>query len=126
MTGAVVARLANVATKASRLTDSLVDRLRKVESLIDEQFVDDLVVSVAEANPSASEMLQPGARVCFTGTATSTSGRMYERDAMERLARDAALSPSRTSRRRSATSSSSPRSGRSRARPARPASTASR
>lgn len=90
---AVAARLANVATKASRLSDTLVERLRTVESLLGESFVDDLVASVAEANPSASDVLQPGARVCFTGTATSPSGRVYERDEMERLARDAGLVP---------------------------------
>lgn len=90
---AVVARLANVATKASRLSDTLVERLRTVESLLGESFVDDLVASVAEANPSVSDVLQPGARVCFTGTATSPSGQMYERDEMERLARDAGLVP---------------------------------
>lgn len=90
---AVVARLTNVATKASRLSDTLVERLRTVESLLGERFVDDLVASVAEANPSASDVLQPGARVCFTGTATSPSGRSYGRDEMERLARDAGLAP---------------------------------
>jgi hypothetical protein len=90
---AVVARLANVATKASRLSDSLVDRLRVVESLLDEQFVDDLVATMEAANPSASDVLQPGARVCFTGAATSPSGRAYGRDEMERLARDAGLVP---------------------------------
>ncbi|GAA0193584.1 AAA family ATPase [Cytobacillus oceanisediminis] len=90
---AVVARLANVATKASRLSDTLVERLRTVESLLGESFVDELVASVAETKPSASDVLQPGARVCFTGTATSPSGRMYDRDQMERLARDAGLAP---------------------------------
>lgn len=90
---AVVARLTNVATKASRLSDPLVERLRTVESLLGERFVDDLVASVAEANSSASDVLTPGARVCFTGTATSPSGRVYGRDEMERLARDAGLAP---------------------------------
>lgn len=90
---AVVARLANVATKASRLSPQLVERLRTVEGLLGERFVDDLVAAVNEANPSASDVLQSGARVCFTGTATSPSGRMYERDEMERLARDGGLAP---------------------------------
>lgn len=90
---AVVARLANVATKASRLSPQLVERLRTVEGLLGERFVDDLVAAVNEANPAASDVLQPGARVCFTGTATSPSGRQYERDEMERLARDAGLVP---------------------------------
>ena len=90
---AVVARLTKVATKASRLSDALVERLRTVEALLDEQFVDDLVASVAEANPSASDVLQPGARVCFTGTATSPSGRVYDRDEMNRLATAAGLVP---------------------------------
>lgn len=88
-----MARLANVATKASRLSDQLIDRLRTVEGLLGERFVDDLVAAVNDANPSASDVLQPGVRVCFTGTATSPSGRMYERDEMERLARDAGLVP---------------------------------
>ena len=90
---AVVARLTNVATKASRLSDTLVERLRMVEALLGERFVDYLVASVAEANPSASDVLQPGARVCFTGTATSPSGRVYDRDEMNRLATAAGLVP---------------------------------
>ncbi|RZI96231.1 MAG: AAA family ATPase [Microbacterium sp.] len=90
---AVAARLANVATKASRLSPQLIERLRTVEDLLGERFVDELVAAVNEANPSASDVLQPGARVCFTGTATSPSGRLYDRDEMERLARDAGLVP---------------------------------
>ncbi len=90
---AVVARLAHVATKASRLSPQLVERLRTVEDLLDERFVDDLLATMEAANPPASDVLQPGARVCFTGTATSPSGRTYGRDEMERLARDAGLVP---------------------------------
>lgn len=90
---AVSARLANVATKTSRLSPQLVERLRTVEGLLGEAFVDDVVAAVNDANPAASDVLQAGVRVCFTGTATSPSGRMYERDEMERLARDAGLVP---------------------------------
>lgn len=90
---AVAARLANVATKTSRLSPQLVERLQSVEGRLGERFVDDVVAAVNEANPAASDVLQPGARVCFTGTATSTSGRMYDRYQMERLARDAGLAP---------------------------------
>lgn len=90
---AVAARLANVATKASRLSPRLIERLQTVEVLLGEAFVDHLVTAVNEANPPASDVLQPGARVCFTGTATSPSGRLYERDEMEALARDAGLVP---------------------------------
>lgn len=91
---AVVARLSNVVTTASRLSPQVVDRLRRVEALLGERrFVDDLVATVEAATPSASDVLQPGARVCFTGTATSPSGRVYERDQMNALATSAGLVP---------------------------------
>jgi hypothetical protein len=38
-------------------------------------------------------VLVPGARICFTGTAQDSRGRIVERDEMERLASRAGLAP---------------------------------
>jgi NAD-dependent DNA ligase len=38
-------------------------------------------------------VLVPGARICFTGTAQDTAGRIVEREEMEQLASQAGLAP---------------------------------
>ena len=90
---AVTSRLANVATKAARLSPALVDRLRLVEAHLGTAFVDDVLAEVGAAAPLIDEVFVPGARVCFTGTAMSPSGRVHGRDEMERLAVGAGLTP---------------------------------
>lgn len=90
---AVTSRLANVATKAARLSPALVDRLRLVETHLGTRFVDDVLAELGAAVPLIDEVFVPGARVCFTGTAMSPSGRLYGRDEMQRLAVGAGLTP---------------------------------
>ena len=90
---AVTSRLANVATKAARLSPALVDRLRLVEAHLGTAFVDDVLAELGAAAPLIDEVFVPGARVCFTGTAMSPSGRVHGRDEMERLAVGAGLTP---------------------------------
>lgn len=45
------------------------------------------------AGPSIAEVLAPGARVCFTGSACDGSGTQYERSDMERVALSVGLEP---------------------------------
>lgn len=90
---AVASRLANVATKASSLSPQLVDRLRAVETYLGSSFVDDVVAAVASASPAADDVLVPGARVCFTGTAVTPSGRSYSSEQMLPLAEANGLVP---------------------------------
>lgn len=90
---AVTSRLANVATKASSLSPQLVERMRAVESFLGTSFVDDVVAAVAAAHPEASEVFLPDARICFTGTAISPSGRAYTSEQMMPLAAARGLAP---------------------------------
>ncbi|MGJ9412664.1 AAA family ATPase [Aeromicrobium sp. CF4.19] len=93
---AVTSRLANVATKASRLSPELVERLRRVESYVGERFVDDVLAAMAAGSVSVEEVFVPGARVCFTGTALSPAGRLLEREEMEAIAARSGLAPVKT------------------------------
>ncbi|KQY55362.1 AAA family ATPase [Aeromicrobium sp. Root495] len=83
---AVTSRLADVATKASSLSPQLVERMRAVEQHLGTTFVDDVLAAVAATSPPPGEVLVPGARVCFTGTAVSPSGRSYTSEQMMPLA----------------------------------------
>ncbi|MGB2922076.1 MAG: AAA family ATPase, partial [Mycobacterium sp.] len=46
--------------------------------------------------PDINTILAPGTRICFTGTAQDTTGRVVERDEIERLALSAGLTPVKT------------------------------
>lgn len=91
--GAVTSRLANVAGKMARLSDDLRDRLRDVETMLGTPFVDDLVAAMDEHGVTADEVLAPGVRVCFTGTAMSPGGHLMSRDEMVEIAERAGLDP---------------------------------
>ncbi len=82
---AVAERLANVAT-TSRLSPSLVERLRHVEQWLGIDFVDAAVAAVADRFPGIDDVLVPGARICFTGTAIGADGRVWERADITELA----------------------------------------
>lgn len=53
-------------------------------------------LTVCSGEAAIAEVLTPGTRICFTGTAQDASGRVVERDEMERLASSAGLTPVKT------------------------------
>ncbi|WP_304523517.1 AAA family ATPase [Aeromicrobium sp. Leaf350] len=90
---AVSSRLVNVATKAARLSPTLVERLQLVEQHLGTAFVDDVLRALNADVLGVDELFVPGARVCFTGTAMSPSGRVHGRDEMNALATSLGLTP---------------------------------
>lgn len=82
-------------TAASRvsITADVMERLRAAQ-----EFLGVEVVSAAASleQHDISTALVPGARICFTGTAQDPSGRIVEREEMERLAAAAGLRPVKT------------------------------
>lgn len=76
-----------------RLTDEVVARLRKAESLLGSDITGDIESAGRHA---AEDALVPGVRICFTGTAQDEAGRIVDRDEMERLAISAGLAPVKT------------------------------
>jgi hypothetical protein len=74
------------------LTTEVLDRLREAERVLGHVIVDDDVVS-AHGGVDVHEVLVPGARVCFTGTAEDADGTPITRTAMERMAASAGLVP---------------------------------
>ncbi|KMO82802.1 AAA family ATPase [Mycolicibacterium chlorophenolicum] len=75
-----------------RLTDEVVARLRKAESLLGADITGD----IGSADQAVEDALAPGVRVCFTGIAQDSAGRIVDRDEMERLALAAGLAPVKT------------------------------
>ncbi|WP_375001731.1 AAA family ATPase [Aeromicrobium sp. CTD01-1L150] len=90
---ALTRRLSSIVTRASRLSPTLLQRLRWVEEWVGASFVDDVVAALEAAAPEAEAVFVPGARVCFTGTALSPGGRAYEREEMKDLAGARGLAP---------------------------------
>lgn len=88
-----VADQLRAAASRVQLTDEVLARLRAAEDLLG---VEILSGAVLVAQHSISDVLTPGARICFTGTAQDSSGRIVERDEMERLAAGAGLAPVKT------------------------------
>jgi hypothetical protein len=76
-----------------QLTDEVMARLREAEALLGFDIAGD----IATADPhTIDEVLAPGTRICFTGTAQDGSGRIVEREEMEQLAVSAGLTPVKT------------------------------
>ncbi|RZT18433.1 helicase-like protein [Mycobacterium sp. BK558] len=75
-----------------RVTDEVVARLRKAESLLGADITGD----IGSADHAVDDALAPGVRVCFTGIAQDSAGRIVDRDEMERLALAAGLAPVKT------------------------------
>lgn len=88
-----VADQLRAAASRVQLTDAVLARLRAAEAVLGVE-----ILSGAElvAQHSVADVLTPGARICFTGTAQDSSGRIVERDEMERLAAGAGLAPVKT------------------------------
>ncbi|MGV0741058.1 AAA family ATPase [Mycolicibacterium sp. XJ870] len=85
----VADQLCAAASRAT-LTDVVVKRLREAEAFLGAEIVSG--ACVVERNDIGA-VLVPGARICFTGTAQNASGRILEREEMERLAAKAGLTP---------------------------------
>ncbi|MDA2891973.1 AAA family ATPase [Mycolicibacterium sp. BiH015] len=88
-----VADQLRAAASRVQLTDEVLARLRAAEDLLGVE-----ILSGAElvATHSVADVLVTGARICFTGTVQDSSGRIVERDEMERLAAGAGLAPVKT------------------------------
>jgi ATP-dependent DNA helicase PIF1 len=85
----VADQLCAAASRAT-LTDVAVERLREAEAFLGVEIVSG--ACVVERHDIGA-VLVPGARICFTGTAQDATGRIVERDEMERLAQKAGLAP---------------------------------
>ncbi len=87
----VAERLRAVVERASGLPPVLRDRLGQLEQLLDIDVVGDLLGGDDDA--TIADVLTPGTRVCFTGTARSPDGRTMSREEMTALAEERGLVP---------------------------------
>lgn len=80
---------------ASRVsvTADVLERLHQAQELLGVEIVS---AAVSLESHDIAAALVPGARICFTGTAEDASGRVVEREEMERLAAAAGLKPVKT------------------------------
>jgi len=85
----VADQLCAAASRAT-LTDAVVERLREAERFLGAEILSGACISERH---DIGATLVPGARICFTGTAQDASGRIVEREEMERLASRAGLAP---------------------------------
>ncbi|WP_099042663.1 AAA family ATPase [Mycobacterium neglectum] len=88
-----VADQLRAAASRALLPDAVVARLHEASTLLG---VDVVTGAVTVARHEIGAAMVPGARICFTGTALDASGRVIERDEMERLATSAGLKPVRS------------------------------
>lgn len=75
------------------LTEEVIERVREVESLLGAEILSETMLS---ERLDIDTILAPGTRICFTGTAQDTTGRVVERDEIEKLAVSAGLTPVKT------------------------------
>ena len=85
----VADQLCAAASRAT-LTDAVVERLQEAGRLLGVDIVSGTCVL---EHHDIGAILEPGARICFTGTAQDATGRIVEREEMERLAQKAGLAP---------------------------------
>ena len=85
-----VADQLRAAAERARLPADVVARLREASTLLGVEIISD---SASSDRDDIGEALVPGARICFTGTAQDSAGRIVERPEMERLAASAGLKP---------------------------------
>lgn len=88
-----VADQLRAAASRSFLPDEVVARLHNASALLGIDVVSDAVLV---ARHDIEDALAPGARICFTGTALDPSGRVVEREEIERMAAKAGLKPVRS------------------------------
>ena len=77
----------------AQLPTEVIGRLREASEYLGVEIVSE---SVFLRRDDISDILVPGARICFTGTAQDSAGRVIERWEMEELAASAGLSPVKT------------------------------
>jgi hypothetical protein len=88
-----VADQLRAAASRTLVPDDVVARLHEASALLG---VDVVAGAVNVARHVIDAALVPGARICFTGTALDATGRVVEREEMERLASSAGLAPVRS------------------------------
>lgn len=88
-----VADQLRAAASRALLPDEVVARLHEASSLLGVDVVNEAELVVRH---DIGEALVPGARICFTGTALDPSGRVVEREEIERMAEAAGLKPVRS------------------------------
>lgn len=88
-------RLQEIASRSTGVPPELVNRLGEVGVLLDLE-TGGLLSEFVSGGVGIDEILVPGARVCFTGTARSPSGRTLERDEMDAIASAHGLVPAKT------------------------------
>jgi hypothetical protein len=85
-------QLAVVAARSTGVPAELIDRLAEVGALLGIETAD-LLAEFAQHTAGIGDVLVPGARICFTGTAHSPSGRPLEREEMDAIAASCGLVP---------------------------------
>lgn len=85
-----VADQLRAAASRAPLTDEILARLREAEKLLGVSVVDPALES-PRGSSEIAVVLVSGARVCFTGTAQTASGRIVAREEMENMASAAGL-----------------------------------
>ncbi|MEO3761027.1 AAA family ATPase [Mycobacterium sp. B14F4] len=88
-----VADQLRAAAARTLLPDDVLARLHEASALLG---VDVVSGAATVARHDIGSALVPGARICFTGTASDETGRIVEREEMERLAASAGLAPVRS------------------------------
>jgi ATP-dependent DNA helicase PIF1 len=78
------------AASRATLTDAVVERLQEAGKLLGVDIVSGACVLERH---DIGAILVSGARICFTGTAQDATGRIVDREEMERLAQKAGLAP---------------------------------
>jgi len=87
----VAARLTEVVSRTRPLPPGLLERLGRLEELLEAPLLDR--TSSEAARPAIHDVLLDGVRICFTGEAQGADGRSMSRGEMEALARDLGLTP---------------------------------
>jgi hypothetical protein len=88
-----VADQLRAAASRAQLTAEAMTRLRQASAMLGVEIISD---SVFLERDDIADVLVPGARICFTGTAQDSAGLVVERWEMERLAESAGLRPVKT------------------------------
>lgn len=76
----VVERLESAASRTTGLPRELLTRLAILEETLGIEVVDVIAAATSSAGRGIADVLCRGSRVCFTGTAVDTTGRVWSRD----------------------------------------------